>query len=289
MLLFRGLEHWEGDDVADGGGVGEQHDEAVHAEAHPARRGQPVLQRRQEVLVHLDIVACIILAFLASARRCVVHHLRFQAFALLDGIRELTEGVGELAAVDEELEAVRNARHRRMRLGQRRDLDRVLENKRRLHQLRLAQLLEHFIEHVAHARTLGDFVGTDACGRRRRPRLYHVSKRQEVHPCGFLHEFAHGDAAEGGGEVDLRPLVLHLHGPAHLLGASDDHVLGEGEHVVDVSVGLIHFHASELGVVPRADALVAEDATQLKNLLEPPDHEPLEVQLGGNAHDHRAV
>jgi hypothetical protein len=50
------------------------------------------------------------------------------------------------------------------------------------------------------------------------------------------------------------------------LGASDEDVLGEGEHVVDVGVGLIHFHASELRVVPRADALVAEDATQLKHL-----------------------
>ncbi len=74
--------------VSDGRRVGEQHDQAVDAEAHAAGGRHAVLLRAQVVLVdpHRLVVAGVLRG-----------DLRFEAAALVDRIDELGEGVGELA------------------------------------------------------------------------------------------------------------------------------------------------------------------------------------------------
>eukprot|EP00955_Chlamydomonas_euryale_P024830 261435-Chlamydomonas_euryale.AAC.1 len=46
---------------------------------------------------------------------------------------------------------------------------------------------------------------------------------------------------------------------------------------------LVQLHSCELWVVARRDALVAEDAAELKHALKAADDHALEVQLGGDA------
>ena len=55
--------------------------------------------------------------------------------------------------------------------------------------------------------------------------------------------------------------------------------LGEIHHAVIVGVGLIELHHSELRVVAGVHALVAEDAADLVDLLEPADDQALEIEL----------
>ena len=75
--------------VADGRRVGEQHDEAVDADAHAAGRRHAVLHARagSPRRAHRLVVAGVLGV-----------HLRLEALALVDGIDELGERVGVLAA-----------------------------------------------------------------------------------------------------------------------------------------------------------------------------------------------
>ena len=53
VLLFNRLHRGEQQHIADGGAVGEQHHQTVHAEAQTARGRQAVLQCVHVVIVHL--------------------------------------------------------------------------------------------------------------------------------------------------------------------------------------------------------------------------------------------
>ena len=55
--------------------------------------------------------------------------------------------------------------------------------------------------------------------------------------------------------------------------------------VLVVAVGLVQLQHREFGVVPRADALVAEDPADLVDLLDAADQQPLQVQLQGDAQE----
>ncbi len=62
--------------------------------------------------------------------------------------------------------------------------------------------------------------------------------------------------------------------------ARGDELLDELRHVEVVGVGLVGLEHRELGVVAGRDPLVAEDPADLKDTLEAPDHEALQIELG---------
>ena len=67
------------------------------------------------------------------------------------------------------------------------------------------------------------------------------------------------------------------------------HLLGEVHQVVVVPVGRVELHHREFRVVPNRDAFVAETAVDLEHALEAADDEALEVELRGDAQEHRLV
>jgi len=83
--------------VANGRRIGEQHDHAIHTQPEPGGGRHPILERANivGVVVHGLLVA----GFLAL-------DLILEALRLILGIVELGETVGELAAGDDELEAL---------------------------------------------------------------------------------------------------------------------------------------------------------------------------------------
>ena len=96
--LVDGLHRREQQHIADGGAVGEQHHQTVHAEAQTARGRQAVLQCVDVVVVHL----CLALGL----QRLALGHLTLEAALLVDGVVQLAEGVAVLGAVDEILKAL---------------------------------------------------------------------------------------------------------------------------------------------------------------------------------------
>mmetsp|Transcript_29697 Transcript_29697/g.82981 ORF Transcript_29697/g.82981 Transcript_29697/m.82981 type:complete len:217 (-) Transcript_29697:787-1437(-) len=157
------LQCGERNDVSDGRAVREQHGQAVHPEPHPRSGGHAILQGGQEVLVQLHLV----LPFLRPLRlgpRLVAADLGLEAGALVDGVRQLGEGVGELPAGHEELEALRHPGLVPVRLGQRADRDGVLQHEGGLDEPGLHGRLEHLVEqmpwrlgrpHLGHVAGLG--------------------------------------------------------------------------------------------------------------------------------------
>ena len=101
------------DDVADGFGAGEDHGEAVDADAFAAGGGQAVAEGADVVLVHLR--------GLRRRRGRVLRQLLLEAAALVVGVVQLAEGVADLEAADVELEALDPVGLVGLLLGERRD------------------------------------------------------------------------------------------------------------------------------------------------------------------------
>ena len=86
-LVTQGFHRREKQNIADGGTVGQEHHEAVDAEAEAACRRHAVLQCIDEVIIHL--CAAIRLNGLALG------DLTLEAAALVDRVVQLGEGVAD--------------------------------------------------------------------------------------------------------------------------------------------------------------------------------------------------
>ena len=56
-------------------------------------------------------------------------------------------------------------------------------------------------------------------------------------------------AGQGGGQVDLLALPLHLVGAQNFLGSRGQQVLEEVHHVVEVGIGLVELNGGKLRVM----------------------------------------
>ena len=114
--------------IADGRRVGEQHDQAVDADAHAARRRHAVLERADVV----GVVAHGLSSPMPFASTCARETL-----GLINRVVELGEGVGVLMTHDEQLETLRELRVVGLLLRQRGHLERVIDDERQLDDLLL--------------------------------------------------------------------------------------------------------------------------------------------------------
>src|SRR3569833_299593 len=95
--------------------------------------------------------------------------------------------------------------------------------------------------------------------------------------------FENGQASEVRAEVDYIALERELLAAVQRLADMTDHALDKRHHVVEVGIRGVEFHQCELRIVPRADAIVAEDATDLINLVETADAQANNVKLQQDA------
>src|SRR5678815_5133000 len=109
---------WEENHVTDVLGLREIHEQPVESDADAPRRRHAVLHRAQVILVHVRSL---------FVPRRAQPRLRLEAAALVDGVVQLTEGVSELAPLGEQLEPLRKRRVAALRLGERRELRRVID------------------------------------------------------------------------------------------------------------------------------------------------------------------
>ena len=181
----------EQDHVADGGGVGEDHREAVYAAAVAAGRGHAILQGAQEVLVHR-----VRLGVAAGAQG----RLGRKTLALIQRIVDLGEGVAEFRAGHVDLKAARQGRIAGDLLGERRGLGGEVGDECRLNQLGLRVALVQLLDDAADRRlVLGRQAqaAQDGVGRVQRLQLFGGDAR--VLPDALQD----GQARERGDEADL--------------------------------------------------------------------------------------
>ena len=84
-------------------------------------------------------------------------------------------------------------------------------------------------------------------------------------------------------ELAVRARLVRDRGAEGGGGRALDQLTGQIEHHVVVGEGLIGLQHRELGVVLVGDALVAEGAAHLEDLLHAAHAQPLEIQLGRDA------
>jgi len=224
-------------------------------------------------------------------------HLFAKAFGLIFGVVELREAVGQLPPADEKLEPVGHLRIVVVAPRQRAHFGRICGDEGRLLQAMLDGFLEDLdldfaqppaVLHV-DIHPLGDLAGGRGIGQRLGGDLRvevqngiehaHAGKRlAQVVFEGFQH--LPGLVAHG---------VDHAGGAQHLLRHAAQHLFGQVHQIVVIGIALIEFDHGELRVVAGGEPLVAEVAVDLKHPLEAPHHQPLEVELRGDAQVHLQV
>lgn len=147
MLLVDRLHRGEQQHVTDRRAVGQQHDEAIHAEAEAARGGQAVLKGVDVVVVDLGLAV--------RLNGLALSDLALEAGLLVDGVVQLAECVAVLGAVDEILKALGEGRVGGLAFGQRADLDGVVIDEGGLDELILDKGVEELGQDCALCRDLG--------------------------------------------------------------------------------------------------------------------------------------
>ena len=181
------------------------------------------------------------------------------------GSIELGEGVADLAAGDDRLEALDHVGQLAVVAGERRDLLRVVGDEHRSPELRLGGLLvdlEHELAGAVVVLHLHAVLGGDAA--QLVDRHAHVDADAGV----LLDEVDEAGPPPRRGEVELAAAVGELGRAVQLLGEVGGELLGERHHVRVVAVGLVELEHRELGVVAGRQPLVAEHPPDLEHLLE---------------------
>src|SRR3954447_23609287 len=142
------------DHFPDGVAAAEQHHQAVDPHAQPAGRRHPVLERLDEDLV-VGLGLLVALGLQAD--------LGLEARALLVGVVELGERVGDLHPAREGLEALDEPGLVAVGLGERRQLDRIVHDDRRLLRVGLDVLGQQVVDQLGPGAVL---VGQQLAGRR---------------------------------------------------------------------------------------------------------------------------
>merc|ERR1719199_1746445 len=137
-----GAHEREGNHIADGCSVGEEHQNAVDADAEAGGWGHAVFDRHQKVFVH---IGCLEVASGLFRGLCL------ESLALVDRVRQLRKAVCVLTAVDEELEALGEAGLGAVWLREWGYLLRMLAHKCRLDQLLLTPVFKGFVDKLADA------------------------------------------------------------------------------------------------------------------------------------------
>ena len=104
-------------------------------------------------------------------------------------------------------------------------------------------------------------------------------------PADFFQRFVKGQALPcSGGEVDFLALIGNLGAFADFSCDMAEQILGKIHEIPEGGVRPVEFAHGEFRVVPDGNAFVAEIAVDFKNLLKAPHKQPLEIQLGRDAH-----
>ena len=131
--------------LLDSGLAGHEHHESIHADTHARCGGHAVFKGADKIVVDDH---GLVVAFFRET------HLLHEALILVDGVVEFGVGVGQLLAVDHQLEALGELRIVAVSLCKRRHLYGIVDYERRLDVGPLALLAENFVDQFSFAHGL---------------------------------------------------------------------------------------------------------------------------------------
>src|SRR6267378_2141191 len=245
--------------VANAGAVREEHDQAVYADAFACRGRQAVFERA-------DVIGVVVHRFLVAGRLGL--RLLLEALRLVLGVVQLGETVRDLAPGDVKLEAVGELGIGVAAPRKRRHFGGVVHDEGGLDELFLDCFERLELEH-GEARFR---IRLDARETERKSQRFRIN-RPCIRRCVFLESLFDCGALEPIAEVDRVLAVAQLQCAEHLLSEIAQHCLGEIHEVAVIAVSLVELEHSELGVVPRRDALVPEISVDLEYPFESAHHQ----------------
>ena len=268
-----GFELGEEDDVADGIGACEHHDEAVDADADAASWGHAVFEGEEEFFVDL-------LGFFAG--------LVFEALALDDGVIEFGVAWGDFDAVDDEFVDVDDGGVVGVLAGEGDEFCRDVGDEAGVEGFFFDEFFEDLLGDLVVFHGWGDF-DAEFCA------AGAALVRGVIEPLGVdgAEEVAVGGAVPGTGEVDgagdvaVGVFVLDEEGADEFFCEVADEVFDEVCHLAEVCAGPVGLEHGEFGVMAAGDAFVAEVAVEFEDLGEAADEETFEVEFGGDAEEER--
>lgn len=290
LVLLLGLHGREEKDLLDVVRVGQEHGKTVKTHTPTTGRGQTILESLAEVLVdHLGLVVTGVL----------VLGLLGETLTLVEGIVQLGVGVAHLLGGHKQLEALAKTGLGAVLLGEGRHHHGVAHDEGGADARILNVLTHQLVEHTGVGAGRGAFdavlltqVGQELVGLVR----VELGAGRELDVELLLEGLDHVDTAEGRREVEVEGgalgalgVVLDLVGAEELLDHAGDKLLGQVHDVVHIGVGPVELASGELGVMGQVDALVTELTANLVDTVQTTDGQHLEVQLGGNTHEHVEV
>ncbi|SAK91568.1 hypothetical protein AWB82_06493 [Caballeronia glebae] len=232
------------------------------------------------VEVHRFLVAGILLIDLLLETRGLVFR-----------IVQLRKAVGDLAAGDEQLETLRDARLRIRCARERRHFDRIVDDIRRLPQLRFRRLFEQRelqrtdtrIQELGLRRIHAELLQFRAQERGVGQLRVGVLRRE------LLNGLIDRQTMKRLGEIELASLIHDGRGAERIDRGLADQLLGEVHQPAVIGVRGVELHHREFRVVTRRHAFVPEVTIDLEHALEAADDQPLQIQLGRDAQEHLHV
>ena len=255
--------------VADGLRIGQQHYQAVDADAATACRRQTKFHRA-------DVVSVVVHGFVVA--RIFLRHLRFEAFSLVFRVVQLGIAVCQLATDNEQFETLSQTLFGIGSACQRGNFDRVIDNEGRVPQFAFGATFKQ-----------GELQAADA-GRRRQAfavfddfffqPLRIVQLLVSVVRIVFFDGFENGQAFEGAGQVDFFTVVADFRRAAHRFGTSADDAFGHLHHAFVGAEGFIEFHHGEFGIMAGRHAFVTKAAVDFEYALQTAYDQAFQIQFG---------
>ena len=260
---------WEQNHVADGLRIGQQHHQAVKADAAAAGGGQAVFHCA-------DVVGVVVHGFVVAG--VFLRHLCSETGGLVFGVVQLRVAVGQLATDDEQLEAVGQAGLGVGRTRQRGDFDGIIDDEGRIPQFAFGAAFKQSQLQAADA------------GRRRQ--AFAVFDDFLFQPCFvgklfvgvvrivFFDGFENGQTFEGAGQVDFFTVAADFRRAAHRFGTSADDAFGHLHHAFVGAEGFIEFHHGEFGIMAGRHAFVTKAAVDFEHALQTAYDQAFQIQFG---------
>ena len=154
-----------------------------------------------------------------------------------------------------------------------------------LNELFFHLLVEHFVQSVAPGGVLS-LCQLDAHALSHGHGFGVVSHRVKVQANILLDGLCHGQTRPAGRQADVLAHPVQFVRAQQVASGAGEQVFKQVHHVVEVGIGFVQFDGGKFGVVLGVHALVAEDTSHFVHPFQAAHDEPLQVQLGGDAHVH---
>ncbi len=205
--------------------------------------------------------------------------LRGKPLPLINRVIEFRIRVRHFPSVHKEFKTFHIFRIFRLLFRQRRNFNRMIDNKCRLNQVFLYKFFKEKIQNIAFFMPVFKFdmmfFGSGS-------RLFQGMNRRKIHAAVLFYRVNHGNPGKRLSKIHFFSLINNFRRPQNLLRHIAVKILGQIHHPVIIGVSLIQFHQGKFRIMPGVKPFVTENPSDFINPFQPADNQPLQIQFQRN-------